>query len=269
MSKPAIQRRHDELYHYNHRHDRLGRFASANRGTYYDNYLGADGRLTDKAERRLGTKRYTPEDPTSPDSSIQKALRNAFDRVESKDKKKKDGDNSNSDNSNTDATNDNGGKKKKDGNNGNNNNNDENGGGKKKKGEDSIRVTEAGYVHPDDQNKAIGKIEKEIAKDYGNVASAYGNSSKLANQALSMNDSLRKTAAQRKAQSLDLSGYSDADLRSYINRSNLERQYRDVIAGDFNTGRSKLDYLLEYGGSILAMGATAASIAVAIHNLRS
>ena len=259
MSKPAIQRRHDELYHYNHIHDRLGRFASANRGTYYDKYLGPDGRLTDKAERRIGIKRYKPEDPTSPDSSIQKALGKAFDEADSKKKKKKKGEDNNG------AAENNGGG----GNNNNNNNDDNGGGGKKKKGEDAIRVTDAGYVHPDDQNKAINKIEKEIAKDYGNVASAYGNSSKLANQALGMSDSLRRTAAQRKAQSLDLSGYSDADLRSYIDRSNLERRYRDVIAGDFNTGRSRLDYLLEYGGSILAMGATAASIAVAIHNLRS
>ena len=49
---------------------------------------------------------------------------------------------------------------------------------------------------------------------------------------------------------------------------NKEKQYRQLQAESMERGKDKIDSILEYGGAALAIGASAASIAVAIHTLK-
>lgn len=221
---PSQQKRFDdlyELYHFNPFHDRMGRFArssGAARG-----YVGKDGRLTDKALRRLNVA-----DSRSATSG---------------------GD--------SDSDGDGGGK----------------GDGKKKDKKAKIRVDSTGRVVAEDQNKAISEIEKQISKDYSDKSKMLNDSSRLVNDLNRFREKNRDRAAKTKASSEDLSNWSNEELKSYIDkrteRMNLERKFRDLRETDYNKGRAKLDDLLDTAGTILALGATAATIAATIHTLKS
>lgn len=82
-----------------------------------------------------------------------------------------------------------------------------------------------------------------------------------------LNNSVDK-ATQKKMASMNLSWMSDDELRNRINRYNLEQQYKRIAVGDVATGRQKLQSTLEVAGSILAVGASAATIASIIHELK-
>lgn len=157
-----------------------------------------------------------------------------------------------------------------------NSDNDNDGGGKKKKkkgGGDKIRVDSSGRVNPEDEDKAISKIEKEISKDWKNKSSMLRDSSKLVNDLGRFRDQNRNRTAKAKAAGEDLSEMSNEELRRYVDerteRMNLERRYREIKESDYNRGRAKLDDMLETAGTILALGATAATIAATIHTLKS
>lgn len=75
-------------------------------------------------------------------------------------------------------------------------------------------------------------------------------------------------ATQRKMDKMNLDYMSDEDLRNAINRYNLERQYKQIAVGNVATGRQKLQGTLEIAGSVLAVGASAATIASIIHELK-
>lgn len=221
---PSQQKHFDdlyELYHFNPFHDKMGRFArssGAARG-----YVGKDGKLTDKALRRLNV-------------------------VDSR---------TSTSGGDSDSDGDGGGK----------------GDGKKKDKKAKIRVDSTGRVVAEDQNKAISEIEKQISKDYSDKSKMLNDSSRLVNDLNRFRDKNRDRAAKTKAASEDLSSWSNEELKSYIDkrteRMNLERKYRDLRETDYNKGRAKLDDLLDTAGTILALGATAATIAATIHTLKS
>ena len=245
-NKSACRRYFDELYHYNPNHDpRNGqftsgpggarRFAKSNYESVYGEYLNRDGSLTDKAKRRLKTKTYDP------------LTENAKSKPKSE----------STNNSSSDST--------------NNSNSDSNGNGEKKKGggDSPIRIDKKGQIHPDDVNKAMSQIEKNIAADYGTRSNAYSKTSDLARQVGNLKDQARRDYANMQASSLDLSNMSDQDMRDYINRKSLEQQYRQAITNESTRGRDAIDTFLTYGGAVLGMAATAATIAATIHTLRS
>ena len=76
---------------------------------------------------------------------------------------------------------------------------------------------------------------------------------------------LNRTAYRKKA---DYSKLTDKELRDRVNRLNLERQYAQLSGGDMTRGQQKVDRILEVGGNIAAVGASAASIAAAIYTIR-
>lgn len=82
-----------------------------------------------------------------------------------------------------------------------------------------------------------------------------------------LNNSVSK-ATEKKMAKMNLDYMSDDDLRNVINRYNLERQYKQIAVGDVATGRQRLQSTLEVAGSILAVGASAATIASIIHELK-
>lgn len=76
-------------------------------------------------------------------------------------------------------------------------------------------------------------------------------------------------AARRRTTPADLSKYSDDELRKAINRKNLERQYNDLFKDQdtISSGQAKVDRVLNYAGTGLALTSTALGIAVAVKQL--
>jgi hypothetical protein len=219
---PSQQKRFDdlyELYHFNPFHDKMGRFArssGAARG-----YVGKDGRLTEKAMRRLNVV----------------DTKSATSGGDSDDGGKGDGE------------------------------------GKKKDKKAKIRVDSTGRVVAEDQNKAISEIEKQISKDYSDKSKMLNDSSRFVNDLNRFSESARNRAAKNKAAREDLSSMTNEELKSYVDkrteRMNLERKYRELKENDYNRGRDRLDDMLDTAGKLLALGATAATIAATIHTLKS
>lgn len=82
---------------------------------------------------------------------------------------------------------------------------------------------------------------------------------------------LNKSAekAEKKAMSkMNLNNLSDDELRERINRYNLEKQYKQIAAGDVAKGRKSLSSLLDTTGSILAVGVSAATLASIIWEMK-
>jgi hypothetical protein len=148
----------------------------------------------------------------------------------------------------------------------NKNNNNNNNGGK-------IKIDKNGRVAPEDQDKAISEIEKQISKDWSNKSSVLSNSSKLLNDVGKFREKNRNRTAKTKAAGENLTEMSNDDLKKYIDerteRMSLERKYREIKEAEYNRGRAKVDDVLETAGTILALGATAATIAATIHTLKS
>lgn len=145
--------------------------------------------------------------------------------------------------------------------------------GKKKDKKAKIRVDSTGRVVEEDQNKAISEIEKQISKDYSDKSKMLNDSSRFVNDLNKFSESSRNRAAKNKAAREDLSTMSNEELKQYIDerteRMNLERRYRDIKENDYNKGKDSLDDMLETAGKLLALGATAATIAATIHTLKS
>lgn len=82
----------------------------------------------------------------------------------------------------------------------------------------------------------------------------------------------RETAPKPKKERLDLNNISDQELRQKINRELLERQYSDMFgkdqAAEISKGRQFAREALEATGTVLTIGSTALSIALAIKELK-
>ena len=90
----------------------------------------------------------------------------------------------------------------------------------------------------------------------------------MTNSLKQLNDtSIRMTKKNRKT--MDLSNMTDKEMRDQINRAMLERQYNDMFAPQKSTkGREYLNDVLDVAGGVLAVGASALSIAISVYTLR-
>lgn len=91
--------------------------------------------------------------------------------------------------------------------------------------------------------------------------------SELVRQAKKLDQDSRKTAKKTR---LDLSKKTDKELREEISRELLERQYNDLFAKPetVSKGRQYLSDVLDNAGTVLAVGSSALSIALAIQQLQ-
>ena len=69
---------------------------------------------------------------------------------------------------------------------------------------------------------------------------------------------------------MDLSKMSDQQLRDRINRANLEKQYNDMFnnTAEVKKGREHVEKVLDVAGTVLAIGSSALTIALAIKELK-
>lgn len=86
-------------------------------------------------------------------------------------------------------------------------------------------------------------------------------------------DSMSRSAQTTKTKkNIDLSSMSDQELRDFINRTNLERQYKNAVAEmsaeSVSRGRQCVEDALSIAGSVLAVGSSALGIALSIKNLK-
>lgn len=84
-----------------------------------------------------------------------------------------------------------------------------------------------------------------------------------ASKAASASRSLSKDKRARAA-AKDLKKMSDEELKAAVARLGLEKQYKNLKTEDISKGESYVKNALEIGGAILAAGASAVSIAIAI-----
>lgn len=90
--------------------------------------------------------------------------------------------------------------------------------------------------------------------------------SELVNRAKKMDQDIRNAT---KKERMDLSKKTDKELRDQINRELLERQYNDLFAKEsVSKGRRYLSDVLDNAGTVLAVGSSALSIALAIQQLQ-
>jgi hypothetical protein len=129
----------------------------------------------------------------------------------------------------------------------------------------------------DELNKAINRLSlekkyKELTKKpvpaskLESTKKAVDATSELVDLAKKIErDSHRSTKKER----MDLSKKTDKELREQINRELLERQYNDLFAKEsVSKGRRYLSDVLDNAGTVLAVGSSALSIALAIRQLQ-
>ena len=264
---PSQQKHFDdlyELYHFNPFHDRMGRFASSSSGAR--SYVDSFGRPTDKARRRLNFAEYDPDNDSQ--GSKKKGKKN-----KKKDKQK--AEKADPKKTYLPSTEEDAKKMREEDSDDNDNDNDSGngGGGKKDKKKDTIQLDRFGRIAEKDQNKAIHQIENEISKDWSNKSKTLNDSSRLLNDIGKFRERNRTRTAKAKAAAEDISNMSNEELKKDVDdrteRMRLEQRYREIKEADYNRGRAKLDDFLETAGTVLALGATAATIAATIHTLKS
>ena len=142
--------------------------------------------------------------------------------------------------------------------------------GKRRLSGGSIKFDTNGNLDSDPLNlrKAHTKIREEAAQDSQNVSSALNSGANVARTSSNITGRLDRNRRDKIASGIDVSSMSDTDLRSAINRMDMERRYKQLRAEQIAPGRDKVSDFLSTAGDVLAIGASAASIAVAIYTIR-
>lgn len=104
----------------------------------------------------------------------------------------------------------------------------------------------------------------------GSPAEKMLNSTKNISDVLSKGiDNRANKRAAKEASKIDLSNASDQEIRDYVNRYNLEKQFRQITAEQYGAGRSKTKAIVETVGTVAAVGASVASIVVAYNTIKN
>lgn len=120
----------------------------------------------------------------------------------------------------------------------------------------------------EDQGKTRSKVHGEVANDYRQVSSTFRSTSEAANSLKNISDHAGNNKRTRAMKKVDVTQMSDQELRERISRMNMEKQYRSLMTEDIDSGSRYVSNILATVGDVMAVGASVASIAVAIHTLR-
>lgn len=134
-----------------------------------------------------------------------------------------------------------------------------------------IKFDSEGRIEKGQEDKAKSRIHKEVANDYQNLSNAQNQAANAARIGSEAANRQAKKKQQKAAEKVDASELSDDELRRIINRYNLEQQYKDIVVKKENIGAGERAWAdaLQNASTILAIGASAASIALAIHQIKS
>ena len=119
--------------------------------------------------------------------------------------------------------------------------------------------------HLDTGNKA----HSMAAKDNQNLSSALQNASNISKTSASIANRASDRSVDKAKRQIDLSNMTDKELQQAVNRLNMERNYKNLVTEDVASGKDYVSNVLSTAGDVLAIGASIAGIAVAIHTIRS
>lgn len=113
---------------------------------------------------------------------------------------------------------------------------------------------------------------KWVRDDLSDMESALKSGSNLTSQLKGMMDKQESKRPSVRKKKLDLSNMTDQELNAQINRYVLEQRYQDTFnpkqPPEVSKGKKYIMNTLEVAGSVLAVGASAVTIAKAIHDLK-
>ena len=116
-----------------------------------------------------------------------------------------------------------------------------------------VSYDNSGRIKDSDRNKARSKI-----RSTGDVSDNLKN----------MNDHVGSNKRAKAMRKMDVSQMSDQELRERVSRLNMEKQYKSLMTEDIDNGNKYVSNILGTVGDLVTIGASAASIAVAIYTLR-
>ena len=108
-------------------------------------------------------------------------------------------------------------------------------------------------------------VRRDRVKAIGSIAKS---SSEIANNAANIAGKGTGRKSPSKKMKKELSEMSDQELRNRINRLNMEQQYADLNPSRTSRGAARAKTILEVAGSVAAIGASAAGIALAIMQMK-
>jgi len=131
---------------------------------------------------------------------------------------------------------------------------------------DKLKYDSEGRVT--DPNKARSFAYANVASDYKNVSQGMNAGSSAAQRASNISKRSAQRAREKAKNEIDVSKMSDKELQAAVNRMNLERNYKNLKAESINTGHDRVSTILDYAGDIIGIGASAATILVAIYTIK-
>lgn len=132
-----------------------------------------------------------------------------------------------------------------------------------------IKADNEGRIEKGQEAKAYSRIHKEVANDYQNVGNAQREAANIARSGSEAADRMARQKQDKAKKDVDVENMSDDELRRAINRYNLEQQYKSIKVNDVGAGERAFADVLQSASSILSIGASAAAIALAIHQIKS
>ena len=134
----------------------------------------------------------------------------------------------------------------------------------------NINFDNKGRLGDDASNlaKAHAKIREQAANDNQSLSSALNSGANIARTSSGVAGRMDRNRQEKIMSKIDVSEMSDSDLRNAINRMDMERRYKQLKADQVGRGRLAVSDFLATAGDVLAIGASAASIAVAIYTIR-
>lgn len=117
--------------------------------------------------------------------------------------------------------------------------------------------------------RAKSGIHQNVANDYDNASNIAKSAGNIAKSASTLSRQSADRKRQKAMDAIDVSSMTDKELQAAINRMNLERTYKSLSTENMSSGRDYASSILSTAGEVLAIGASAASIMVAIHKLNS
>lgn len=130
--------------------------------------------------------------------------------------------------------------------------------------------TKAAKTAPKEKDAdAAAKEAKAKAEKYSNVSNALGAGSKMAGALKSSQERKLQRDKAKVMKAMDLSKFSDKDLRDAISRMSAEDTYRRMSADRVEYGRQKTIRRLETIGSLAATASSAVGLYAAIKKVRS
>lgn len=116
------------------------------------------------------------------------------------------------------------------------------------------------------------KLYNQVGKDYKNMSTGLLETSKGMGRVGNISNRVRSTRVARKRQkaknAIDLSSITDNELQKMVNRMNLERNYKNLATEHIGAGQDYVTDILATAGDVVAIGASVASIAMAISMIK-